>query len=91
MHFVPFNKSPETKIEALYLNEGIDTLSVETKYGYVYHGCSIRWEQGWTRSAEFDNYRFNHGNGTIFPEDVACIAFEDSELEQFKKDNPEGE
>lgn len=89
MNFVPFNKGRATRIETLY--ETVDSISVETKSGYVYHNCTITWEQGWTRSAEFDNYRFNHYSGTIWPEDIASVAFEDADKEQFMKDYPEGE
>lgn len=89
MHFVPFNKGHDTRIETLY--ESVDSISIETKYGYVYHNCTVSWEQGWTRSAEFDNYRFNHYSGTIWPEDVSSVAFEDVDKEQFMKDYPEGD
>ena len=89
MHFVPFNVGRLTRIEHLY--NTVDSISVETKSGCVYHGCTVTWEQGWTRSAEFDNYRFIHGYYTIYPEDVANIAFEDADVKQFIKDNPETE
>lgn len=89
MHFVPFNKGRHTRIETLY--ESVDSISIETKYGYVYHNCTVSWEQGWTRSAEFDNFRFKHSTGEIFPEDVVNVAFEDADKKQFMKDYPEGD
>lgn len=87
MNFVEFNKK-DTKIEKLY-DTVDDTLSVMDYDGNVYHNCTISWEQGRTRSAVFDNYRFNHQNGTIWPEDVSHIALEDEEKDIFIDEHPE--
>lgn len=87
MHFVPFNQGKATRIETLY--DEVDSISIETHSGFVYHNCTVTWEQGRTRSAEFDNYRFKHGDDITFPEDVAFVAFEDECKEQFMKDFPE--
>lgn len=89
MNFVPFNQSRNTRIEYLYNN--VDSISVETTSGHVYHNCTVEWEQGWTRSYEFDNYRFKHGEYDIWPESVVSIAIEDEGKQQFMKDYPEGE
>lgn len=88
MEFVKFNK-PGTRIEQLY-DTVEDTLSICDKHGIIYHDCTIGWEQGWTRSAEFDNYRFYHHGSTIWPENVDSIAIEDSDKDAFVEMYPEG-
>jgi hypothetical protein len=89
MEFVKFNKHANgTLIEQLY--ESVeDTISICDKNGFVYHNCTIGWEQGRTRSAEFDNYRFYHKGYTIWPESVDGVAFEDADKKQFMKTYPE--
>ncbi|QXN76459.1 hypothetical protein [Escherichia phage BF17] len=89
MHFEKFNTNRNTRIDVLY--ETQDSISIRTRSGDVYHDCTIGWEQGRTRSAEFDNYRFYQGDTTIWPEDVEDIAFEDEHKDEFIKFNPKTE
>lgn len=89
MEYIQFNKVGSTTIEVLY--DKVDSISILTTDGLPYHECSITWEQGRTRSVEFDNYRFVCGTSTIWPENVTHVAFEDEDKEQFIKDNKRSE
>lgn len=89
MHFEKFNANRNTRIEMLF--ETQDTISICTKSGDVYHECTIEWEQGRTRSVEFDNYHFKQGDRKIWPELVESIAYEDEDKESFIKENPEND
>lgn len=68
---------PLSSSEFRRMTDAIEKYYIETKYGSVYEGMQLEWEQGRTRSPIWDNYFFTDGTNRVYPEDVQAFAIQE--------------